>query len=89
MLLYGSVSSSFVRELRIVLEEKAIACDFVRENPRELGRNAQRLNPLGKVPVLALDCGRCSTLRPSSSSISTGPTAWGATSTRSSECPSL
>lgn len=57
MKLYGSLTSPFVRKVRIALAEKAIACDFVRENPRLLDSNAQRTNPLGKVPVLDLDDG--------------------------------
>jgi glutathione S-transferase len=55
MKLYGSLTSPFARKVRIALAEKAIACDFVRENPRSLDSNAQRTSPLGKVPVLELD----------------------------------
>jgi glutathione S-transferase len=57
MKLYGSLTSPFVRKVRIALAEQALACDFVIENPRSLGSNAQRTNPLGKVPVLELDDG--------------------------------
>lgn len=57
MKLYGSLTSPFVRKVRILVAEKALACDFVPENPRLPGSNAQRLNPLGKVPLLELDDG--------------------------------
>ncbi len=57
MKLYGSLTSPFVRKVRVVLAEQALACDFVAENPRSLESNAQRTNPLGKVPVLELDDG--------------------------------
>jgi glutathione S-transferase len=55
--LHGSLTSPFVRKVRIAIAEKALACDFIRENPRALDSSAQRLSPLGKVPVLELDDG--------------------------------
>jgi glutathione S-transferase len=57
MKLYGSLTSPFVRKVRVVLEERALACTFIRENPRLPESNARRLSPLGKVPVLELDDG--------------------------------
>jgi len=57
MKLYGSLTSPFVRKVRILIEEKALACTFVRENPRLPESNARRLSPLAKVPVLELDDG--------------------------------
>lgn len=57
MRLLGSGPSPYTRKVRIVLAEKKIDCDFetVDVNPSENPVNA--LNPLGKVPTLALDDG--------------------------------
>lgn len=58
MRLLGSLTSPYVRKVRVVLAEKGLACEFVTENV--WGANAQinRFNPLGKVPCLILDDGR-------------------------------
>jgi glutathione S-transferase len=58
MKLHGSLTSPFVRKVRILVAEKGLPVAFVRQNPRLPGSHAQRLNPLGKVPVLELDDGR-------------------------------
>lgn len=55
MKLYGSLTSPYVRKLRVLLQEKGIACEFVVENPHDAGSSIPHLNPLGKVPVLQLD----------------------------------
>jgi len=55
MKLYGSLTSPYVRKLRVLLQEKAIAFEFVTENPHDAASAIPRLNPLGKVPVLELD----------------------------------
>ncbi len=55
MKLYGSLTSPYVRKLRVLVQEKDIACEFVVENPHDAGSSIPRLNPLGKVPVLQLD----------------------------------
>ncbi len=55
MKLYGSLTSPYVRKLRVLVQEKGISCEFVVENPHDAGSSIPRLNPLGKVPVLQLD----------------------------------
>ncbi len=55
MKLYGSLTSPYVRKIRVLLKEKAIACDFVIESPYDSGSHVPALNPLGKVPVLVRD----------------------------------
>ncbi|MDR2240200.1 MAG: glutathione S-transferase N-terminal domain-containing protein [Zoogloeaceae bacterium] len=55
MKLIGSLTSPYVRKARIVLAEKKIEYELVVCNPRDPGTDITRLNPLGKVPVLALD----------------------------------
>jgi glutathione S-transferase len=52
MKLYGSLTSPYVRKVRIVLFEKGVPCDFIVEGPSDAAGNVARLNPLGKVPVL-------------------------------------
>lgn len=58
MKIFGSLTSPFVRKVRVLLHEKHLPYEFVRENPREPDSHAQRLSPLRKVPVLELDGGR-------------------------------
>ena len=55
MKLYGSVTSPYVRKVRVFLKEKGIACDFVMEGPLDPAGHVAALNPLGKVPVLVRD----------------------------------
>ena len=55
-LLY-SPTSPFARKVRIVLAEKKIECEVVPDAPFEPTSQAQRWNPLGKIPVLVLDDG--------------------------------
>jgi glutathione S-transferase len=55
MKLIGSLTSPYVRKIRIVLAEKKIECEFVVDSPWAEGNQVSRLNPLGKVPVLVLD----------------------------------
>lgn len=55
MKLYGSLTSPYVRKVRILLREKRIACDFVVSDPWDEASMVPKLNPLGKVPVLELD----------------------------------
>ncbi len=55
MKLYGSVTSPYVRKVRVMLKEKRIACDFVVEGPADPAGHVAGLNPLGKVPVLLRD----------------------------------
>mgnify|MGYP001606293661 CR=1 FL=1 len=52
MKLYGSLTSPYVRKLRILLREKDIPCEFVQADAWAADSPVPRLNPLGKVPVL-------------------------------------
>ena len=55
MKLIGSLTSPYVRKIRIVLAEKKIDYELVLDSPWEEGNQVVALNPLGKVPVLVLD----------------------------------
>ena len=55
MKLIGSLTSPFVRKVRVVLAEKKIECEFEIDSPWTPESNVPNLNPLGKIPVLALD----------------------------------
>lgn len=55
MKLYGSLTSPYVRKVRVLLREKSIACDFVVSDPWDEVSIVPKLNPLGKVPALELD----------------------------------
>ncbi|HEX9628250.1 MAG TPA: glutathione S-transferase N-terminal domain-containing protein [Acidiferrobacterales bacterium] len=57
MKLYGSLTSPYVRKVRIVLREKDIPCEFIVQGPSDPGSRVPALNPLGKVPVLERDDG--------------------------------
>ena len=55
MKLIGSLTSPYVRKVRIVLAEKKMDCEFVREDVWSPDTTIEKSNPLGKVPVLQLD----------------------------------
>ena len=55
MKLIGSLTSPYVRKVRIVLAEKKIEYEFELESPWTAETKVPNLNPLGKVPVLVLD----------------------------------
>ncbi|MDO8786664.1 MAG: glutathione S-transferase [Sulfuritalea sp.] len=55
MKLIGSLTSPYVRKIRIVLAEKKIDFDLVLDSPWAEGNQVVAVNPLGKVPVLVLD----------------------------------
>ncbi len=55
MKLIGSLTSPFVRKVRIVLAEKKIDYDFEIDSPWTADSKVPNFNPLGKVPVLVLD----------------------------------
>ena len=55
MKLIGSLTSPFVRKVRIVLAEKKIEYDFELDSPWTPESNVPNINPLGKIPVLVLD----------------------------------
>ncbi|HET8711625.1 MAG TPA: glutathione S-transferase [Spongiibacteraceae bacterium] len=52
MKLIGSLTSPFVRKIRIALIEKNIPFELVIDPPMELGTRVPDYNPLGKIPVL-------------------------------------
>jgi glutathione S-transferase len=55
MKLIASLTSPYVRKIRIVLAEKKIDCELVLDSPWTAGNQVAALNPLGKIPVLVLD----------------------------------
>lgn len=55
MKLIGSLTSPYVRKVRLVLAEKKLECEFEVDSPWSPDSQVSRLNPLGKVPVLVLD----------------------------------
>jgi glutathione S-transferase len=57
MKLYGSLTSPYVRKVRMVLLEKGLAHDLVVEGPADAAGNVVRLNPLRAIPVLERDDG--------------------------------
>lgn len=57
MKLYGSLTSPYVRKARILIREKDLPCEFVVADAWAADSPVPALNPLGKVPVLALDNG--------------------------------
>lgn len=57
MKLIGSLTSPFVRKVRIVLSDKRIDCDFEIDMPGEPTTRVPQFNPLGKIPVLVADDG--------------------------------
>lgn len=57
MKLIGSLTSPFVRKVRIVAMEKHIELELVVDVPWRPDTEVPRFNPLGKVPVLVMDDG--------------------------------
>lgn len=55
MKLIGSLTSPYVRKVRIVLAEKKIEFEFAIDSPWVPGSGIPNINPLGKIPVLILD----------------------------------
>lgn len=55
MKLIGSLTSPFVRKVRIVLAEKKIDYEFQIDSPWLPESKVPNVNPLGKIPVLLLD----------------------------------
>jgi glutathione S-transferase len=55
MKLIGSLTSPYVRKVRVVLAEKKIECGFELDSPWMPGSNVAKLNPLGKIPILVFD----------------------------------
>lgn len=57
MKLYGSLTSPYTRKISVLIREKNLACEFVVVDAWAADSPVPTLNPLGKVPVLALDNG--------------------------------
>ena len=55
MKLIGSLTSPFVRKVRVVLAEKKIEYEFEIDSPWTPETRVPNVNPLGKIPVLLLD----------------------------------
>jgi glutathione S-transferase len=55
--LIGSLTSPYVRKVRVVLLEKNVAHEFVNDPPWEANSSVPQYNPLGKVPALLCDNG--------------------------------
>lgn len=57
MKLYGSLTSPFVRKVRVCAIERSVPFEMVVEDPWQVSPRLIGLNPAGKVPVLQLDDG--------------------------------
>ncbi len=57
MKLLGSLTSPFVRKVRVVMAEKKLEFEFVPEDVWAADTKIQAYNPLGKVPCLITDDG--------------------------------
>lgn len=57
MKLVGSLTSPFVRKIRVILAERSIRHDFLEESAWTASTTVPRYNPLNKVPALELDSG--------------------------------
>jgi glutathione S-transferase len=55
--LIGSLTSPYVRKVRIVMAEKRIECQFDLEDVWQADSKIQQSNPLGKVPCLIMEDG--------------------------------
>ena len=58
MKIYGSMTSPYVRKVRILALEKGIKCEFVVTDAWAADSPIPKLNPLGKVPVFERDDGK-------------------------------
>src|SRR3954469_5147111 len=56
MKLIGSLTSPYVRKVRVVMAEKKLDFQFVQEDPWSSDA-VMKSNPLGKVPVLVMEGG--------------------------------
>lgn len=57
MKLIGSLTSPYVRKVRVVMGEKKLDYEFLLEDVWSADTNIQAYNPLGKVPCLIMDDG--------------------------------
>ena len=59
MKLLGSLTSPYVRKVRVVMAEKKLDFEFVMEDVWSADTKIQAFNPLGKVPCLVTEDGNC------------------------------
>jgi glutathione S-transferase len=57
MKLIGSISSPYVRKVRIVMAEKKLDYEFITEDVWAANTTITQSNPLGKVPCLIMEAG--------------------------------
>jgi glutathione S-transferase len=57
MKLIGSTTSPYVRKVRVVMAEKKLEFQFVKEDPWSADTKISDANPLGKVPCLVMEGG--------------------------------
>lgn len=57
MKLIGSLSSPYVRKVRVAMAEKKLDYEFIQENVWHPDTQIQESNPLGKVPCLIMEDG--------------------------------
>jgi len=59
MKLLGSLTSPYVRKVRVVMAEKKLEYEFVLDDVWSQASQVPQFNPLGKVPCLVMDDGGC------------------------------
>lgn len=57
MKLIGSISSPYVRKVRVVMAEKKLDYEFITEDVWAANTTISQSNPLGKVPCLIMEAG--------------------------------
>lgn len=57
MKLIGSLTSPYVRKVRVVMADKKLDFSFEQENPWGPETTIQQVNPLGKIPCLVMEDG--------------------------------
>ena len=57
MKLIGSISSPYVRKVRVVMAEKKLDYEFITEDVWAANNTISQSNPLGKVPCLIMEAG--------------------------------
>ena len=57
MKLIGADTSPYVRKVRVVMAEKRIDFEFIKEDPHDPASRVAQYNPLAKVPTLIMDDG--------------------------------
>jgi glutathione S-transferase len=59
MQLIASLTSPYARKIRVLLLEKSLPFAMIADNPHEPNSAVSKVSPLGKVPALVADDGRC------------------------------